>query len=288
MKKDRARQEIKVCGINAALALARRRTDDIARVFLVEDRIGDMAPILKACAERKRPYRIVAEEELSKIADTVHHEGVCIVARPKPVRTLEAFLSAARRARGPFAAVALERVRNPHNLGAIFRVAAHFGASAILVLGETVDSRVRPAHRRGTPRVSSALSTAVHRTAEGGVESVDLVEVTGDPHVAFGALKRAGFRIVGTSSRAERSLFDVTLPDRVLFLLGSEATGLSERILGQCDDVLSIPGTGAVESLNIAASSAVFLAEVWRTRASLRVGGRSRGRQGSPRLGREA
>jgi TrmH RNA methyltransferase len=151
-----------------------------------------------------------------------------------------------RQSSGPRCLVLLEGVTNPHNLGAIARVAAHFGVHGILVSGD-----------------APTLSAAVHRTAEGGLEHIPVVRV-GDPVAALALLREAGYVGIATSSHTGDTLGRVSLPEKALFLLGSERDGLSDRLLEAAGLCLRIPGTGAVESLNVATATAVLLAEYRR------------------------
>lgn len=137
---------------------------------------------------------------------------------------------------------------NPHNLGAILRSAAHFGVSALLL-----------------PRHSSlALSGAAARVAEGGAEAVPLVRL-GQDDAAIAQLHAAGFRLAATLVRGGDDLFRAALPPRLVYVLGAEGEGMSPALAAACDLRLSIPGTGAVESLNVAAATAVLLAQ-WASR----------------------
>jgi TrmH RNA methyltransferase len=247
------KDEVKICGQNAVRALIERRPDDVVRVYLTEDRIKAWSRLLKDLAERRKVYHVITEAELEKVAETVHHEGICVVARPKrwlPEREVEAVLEPRDE---PISVVALEGVNNPHNLGAIIRVAAHFGVRLLVLLpgGGAVPN----------------LSTAVHRTSEGGVEAIEVMRAQ-DALRVIGTLKRAGLEIYATSSHGQARLYDQRLARRAAFLFGAEGTGLSPKLEKAADRVLAIPGSGEVESLNVATAAAVVLGEAFRTRGA--------------------
>ena len=237
--------EVKTYGLAACRALWKRRPDDILRVYTTAEVARIVGPLLAHCAERRRPYRVVPASELETITESRHHEGLCIVASPRPNVALPEVLTIT----GPACILALAGIENPHNLGAIVRSAAHFGAHALL-LGED------------EPRLAGAAA----RTAQGGAEWVDVVRV---PALVPALLtcRRAGFTIVATSNQEGRALFDEPLPPRVVVLLGSERAGLSPDLLRSSDLIVRIPGTDHVDSLNVAAAAAVLLAESWRRRA---------------------
>src|SRR5262249_59847971 len=103
----------------------------ILRVYLVKELVKPFGDLLHACAELRRPYKIVEPDELERLTESRHHEGICVVAAASPPRALADVLAEP----GPGWLVALAGVENPHNTGAIVRTAAHFGARAVLVGG---------------------------------------------------------------------------------------------------------------------------------------------------------
>jgi RNA methyltransferase, TrmH family len=237
--------EVKVCGRHACRALFERRAARILRVYLTQELVQPFGDLLHACAERHRPYKIVEPAELERLTESRHHEGICIVVAAEPPRVLADVVAPP----GPGWIVALAGVENPHNTGAIVRTAAHFGARAVLVEGE--------------PR---RLPPVVYRTAQGGAEWVEVVAAPALP-AALGEARRAGFTICATASRGGTPLFAAALPARAVVILGAEDLGLPAAVARAADLTLEIPGTGHVESLNVAAAAAVVLAELWRRHA---------------------
>ncbi len=229
-------------GFNACRALFEARPDAIRRVLLSESVAPRFGDLMRAMARMRRPYRVVDAAELDKVAGSRHHEGVCIIAEalspPSPADLLEGLGD--RPARYLF----LDGVGNPHNVGAILRSAAHFGQSAVA----------------GFPEELPAVAGAVARIAEGAAEHVPVLSWP-DPGRALDRLAEQGFSSVATVVRGAPSLFETELPRRVVFLIGAERDGLSEAARDAADLGVTIPGTGTVESLNVAAACAVLLAE---------------------------
>lgn len=244
-KREAARDEVKVFGVNAVHALAAHRIDDVIRVLLLEAQIKPFSKLLEWCAANKRAYHVVDEEELARFAGSLHHEGICVLARARPVPGVLQAIEELAATRGPQVVLVLEGVQNPNNVGAILRTAAHFGSTLVLHQGD------------------APSSTAITRTAEGGAELVDLVPVS-DLKAALKALKNARFEVVATSGTAKNSLYEVELPERMVLLLGAERTGLSRGALAMAGQSISIPGSGWVESLNVSVAGAIVLAEHWR------------------------
>lgn len=238
------KQELRCYGLNAVQAVFARRPEAIRKLYLSEARIPQLQPLLSWCVKNRIGYRVVEEADLGKLAASSHHEGVVAdVLRVEP-RALSAWLQSLPQ--GPVLALWLDGVGNPHNFGAILRSAAHFGVAAIL---QPQDSPL-------------AVSGAAARVAEGGAEKVPLVRMR-DRDDSLASLRAAGFSLAATVVRGGQDLFSTKLPERLVYVMGAEGEGMDEALAAACDLKLSIPGTGAVESLNVAAATAVFLAQ-WR------------------------
>lgn len=238
-------RELRLHGFNAVRAAFERRPQALRKLYLSQARVSQLKPVLAWCAQQRIGYRVVEEADLQKLAASSHHEGVVgDFVRETPLE-LAAWLDGL--AAGPQCAVWLDGVGNPHNLGAILRSAAHFGVAGVLV-----------------PQASSlALSGAAARVAEGGAEAVPMVRLP-DNSSAIATLRTAGFGIAATVVSGGADVFVQSLPPRVVIVIGAEGEGMDRTLATACDLQVSIPGTGAVESLNVAAATAVLLAG-WRS-----------------------
>ena len=239
--RERRDAELRLYGLNAVRAMFARRPQALRKLYLAEARIPQLQPLLKWCVAHRVGYRVVDDADLQKLAASAHHEGVVaevLREEPLPLSSWLRDLPA-----GPQCALWLDGVGNPHNLGAILRSAAHFGVAAILL----------PKHS------TLALSGAAVRVAEGGAEAVPLVRL-GREDNSLAQLRGAGFGLAATVVRGGSDLFQASLPRRLVYVLGAEGEGMSQALAAACDLRLSIPGSGAVESLNVAAATAVLLA----------------------------
>lgn len=246
-RRHRAKTEEVFHGVRSCESLFASRPEAIVRVYLTPARQREFASLLAWCAREHKGFQVVGEENVARIAGSLHHEGIAILARglrrgtmPDLVDGLEAGTIL-----GPL--VYLDGVQNPHNLGSILRTAAHFGAGG--VLGRS--GRLPP------------VSAAAARVAEGAAERVPVFDL-GTPDADLGQLRRRGFRTVVTVSHGGVRLFDAPLDRRVVVVVGNEAEGVSKPLLAAADVVVTIPGTGMVESLNVAVACGVVLGEVWR------------------------
>ena len=237
---------MRLYGLNAINAVFSRRPQAIRKLYLLESRIPAVQPLLKWCVANRVGYRVAEEADLDRLAASTHHEGVVadvLREEPMPLSPWLRDLPA-----GPQCALWLDGVGNPHNFGAILRSAAHFGVGAILL----------PKHS------PLALSGAAARVAEGGAEAVPLVRM-GRTDNAIAQLRGVGFTLAATLVQGGRDVFTTELPERVIYVIGAEGEGMDRELAQACDLRVSIPGSGSVESLNVAAATAVLLAR-WRHR----------------------
>ena len=153
-QRERRVAELRLYGLNAVRAVFAKRPQAIRKLYLAEARIPQLQPLLKWCVANRVGYRVVEEGDLHKLAASAHHEGVVAEVLREEPQPLTAWLR--ELPDGPQCALWLDGVGNPHNLGAVLRSAAHFGAAGVLVPADS----------------GLTLSGAAYRVAEGGAEAV--------------------------------------------------------------------------------------------------------------------
>jgi TrmH RNA methyltransferase len=243
----KAAREQRLYGLNACLAAFARRPEGLRKVYLTEARIPALKPVLAWCVKQRIGYRVVETTDLDKLTASRHHEGVCFDLLPPAPLSLQALLDTQPRAPSSSLLLWLDGVGNPHNLGALLRSAAHFGVAGAIVPSD------------GGLDVSGAAA----RVAEGAAEIVPLVQVEA-PEQALRSLRADGYVLAATVPHEGASLYETALPRRLVLVLGAEGEGMSNELIAGADLRLTIPGSGAIESLNVAASVAVLLGEYWR------------------------
>jgi len=246
-------EETRLYGLNACLAAFARRPQAVRKVYLTEARIPALKNVLAWCVKNRLGYRVVEDADLDKLTASRHHEGVCFdMLRAAPL-DLAQLLSLQPSSPVPSLLLWLDGVGNPHNLGALLRSAAHFGAGGVIVPADS----------------ALDVSGAAARVAEGAAEVVPLAHVATGTNIRS-ALHAAGYKIAATVPRNGASLYETRLPPRLVFAFGAEGEGMSASLIDAADLKLTIPGSGAIESLNVAASVAVILGEYWRQNAGAR------------------
>ncbi|MGQ0673777.1 MAG: 23S rRNA (guanosine(2251)-2'-O)-methyltransferase RlmB [Hyphomicrobium sp.] len=171
-------------------------------------------------------------------ADTVH-QGVMLETEPLEEPGLEELTERAMRG-GPI--VVLDHVTDPHNVGAVLRSAAVFGASGMIMT------------RRHSPPLNGVLAKA----ASGALELVPVLLVQ-NLAKTLGELKAQRIRIVGLDGGAERRLEDEPFEGAIALVLGAEGKGLRQLTAETCDALLRIGATGPLASLNVSNAAAVAL-----------------------------
>ena len=230
----------KVFGLNAAHAVMRMRPDDVLHIAHAKGARRELRELLREAASRRIAYREVEPDELERIADTVHHEGVCLLVRARAEARVDDL--ARELARGGVV-VALDRVENPHNVGALLRSLAFFGARGLLLESQR----------------ERALGPAAVRVAEGGAEYVPTC-VVGSLCDALDQLRAAGAHIIGADAHRGEPVARYRFPARSVIVLGSERYGLARDVEARCTELVHIAGTDAVESLNVSVAAGILLA----------------------------
>ncbi len=143
----------------------------------------------------------------------------------------------------------LDGVTDPHNLGACLRVADGAGAHAVIAPKD---------HAAG-------INATVAKVASGAAETMPYFMVTNLART-LGELKERNIWCIGTSDDATKTIYDIDLKGPVALVLGAEGEGMRQLTRKTCDELVSIPMHGAVESLNVSVASGVCLYEALRQR----------------------
>ena len=163
------------------------------------------------------------------------HQGLYLETDPLPSPAIEDLP-----ARGTV--LVLDQITDPHNVGAIFRSAAAFAATAIVMT------------QRHSPEATGALAKA----ASGALEHVPLINVQNLAR-ALTTLKQSGFFVVGLDSTGDADLTDLALRAPLALVLGAEGKGLRQLTKAICDHVARIDLPGDIKSLNVSNAAALAL-----------------------------
>lgn len=238
--RPRRPEPARICGVNAVRALFIRRPEAVIRLHYLAERRPVAGPLCRYLARHHKAYREVLDDELTRIAGTEHHGGIVALAEPRralplpnpppPILFAGAVLPV------------LDGIGNPHNLGAIARGAAFFGAKAMILSDD--------------PRQAD-LSDAAYRTSEGGLEHMAVFRAEHLPSL----LRRLSGQFLVTAAVAAGGQPPHALPrgKPIALVLGNEESGPSPDVLACCEARVTLTGSGLVESLNVAAATAVLM-----------------------------
>jgi 23S rRNA (guanosine2251-2'-O)-methyltransferase len=177
------------------------------------------------------------------------HQGIAVQVTPLPqvmIDDLEADASPNQ------CVVVLDQVSDPHNVGAILRSCAVFGAKALIL----------------TDRNAPAESGALAKSASGALEIVPLIRVINLAH-ALKDLKDIGFWCVGFAESGEKRLDQIDLNGKIALVMGAEGDGIRRLTKDLCDFMVCLPTANTFSTLNVSNAAAIALYETFRTQQKI-------------------
>lgn len=169
-----------------------------------------------------------------------NHQGVMIEVDSFQYKSLEDI-------KGSQKLILLDKIEDPHNLGAIIRSAESFGFDGVII----------------PERRSAKVSPTVYKTSAGAINNINIVMVK-NLNRAMEEIKEDGFWIYGLAGEAESSIDQTDLKGKVALVVGNEGDGLSRMVREHCDMLVKIPMEGLVNSLNASVATAISMYEVNR------------------------
>jgi 23S rRNA (guanosine2251-2'-O)-methyltransferase len=182
--------------------------------------------------------RIADGEEIERLCGSPDHQGVCADAGSYAYADPGSLLSAE-----DALVVCLDEVQDPHNLGAVCRVAESAGAAGVVI----------------PERRSAEVTPAACKASAGAVEHLAVARA-GNLANWLGQAKQAGAWVYGAEAGPQAASYDTLDYDgRVVLVLGSEGRGLRPRVASACDQLVSLPQRGRVNSLNVSTAAAALM-----------------------------
>ena len=239
-----------VYGFHAVTARIRHRPDSVIRILVDRNRHDPrLKRLLLAARERGLEVETITGEQLDKTAGTRGHQGVVALVNPQlRAQTLDDVLE--RIDESPLLLV-LDGVQDPHNLGACLRVADALGAHAVLA----------PKDR------AVGITATVEKVASGAAQTIPYIVVTNLSRT-LKDMNTHGIWTIGAAQEATLPLAACDLKRPVALVLGAEGEGLRRLTRRTCDELISIPMLGTVESLNVSVAAGICLYEARRQRQS--------------------
>ena len=238
-----------IYGFHAINARLWQNPKSLVELYLQEGKTDTRSrEVLAKASQENVRLHFVSLERLNTISKGARHQGVVgfIDASRNHVH-LEDILDHLRE---PALLLILDGITDPHNLGACLRTADAMGVHAVIA-----------------PKDKSAgLNATVSKVACGAAETVPYITVTNLART-LRELKEYGIWIVGTDMGGNSDLYHYTIPQSVAWVMGNEGEGMRRLTREHCDELVSIPMFGTVESMNVSVSAGMVLSETRRQRS---------------------
>lgn len=233
------KQDVYLYGRNPIRELLLRSPERIETLYLSQSAEPEFIPLAKSANVHREP---LPNNQFMRDLDGVVHQGV--VARVSMKNLVEEYSTFINRLEvTPHTSlVLLNEISDPHNMGAIIRSAAAFGASAVLI----------PTHNQ------SPVTGTVTKASAGMVFTTPLVAINNENQTILD-LKKRGFWIYGLAAEGKNELSKERFDAPATFVIGSEGEGLREKTREHCDILLRIPMHERCESLNASVSAGIVL-----------------------------
>ena len=241
-----------IIGRNAVME-AVRSGREIDKLFVAKGNTsGALVPIIEKCRARKTVIKEVPVNKLDFMSGNAAHQGVIALIPSKGYCTVDdIFNTANEKGEQPFIIIC-DGIEDPHNLGAIIRTAEATGVHGIII----------PKHR------SVTLNATVAKSASGALEYMNVCKVT-NISSTVDELKKRGVWVFGADMDGEYwCKSDYTSPTAVI--IGSEGNGISRLVKDKCDQIISMPMCGKINSLNASVAAGVLMYEVAKQRLNIK------------------
>lgn len=240
-------------GLHAIREALRAGTRPLQRL-LVQRTDRQFAEIVHQAKAKGVPVHIEPPAAFDRLVPGGKHQGVIAFVAAKAYSSTEEILERARLRGEPPLLVILDGVEDPHNLGAVLRTAEAAGVHGVFI----------------PERRAAGLTSVVAKVSAGALDHM-LVARVGNLSRLIEDLKTSGVWVYGVEPSAKTPYTSLDMTGAIALVLGGEGEGIRPGVLKECDEGISIPMKGKVESLNVSAAVAVTLFEVVRQRGKKAV-----------------
>lgn len=235
-----------VTGRNPVREALQREPEALEQV-LVQQGAKGLGAIRRAAAAARIPVKMVPPQRLGRLAAGGRHQGVVAIRTAVAYLSLEKMLAGVApdldtvRQKKP-RILALDHIQDPRNFGALVRSAVAAGVSGIVVPSR----KMAPAN---APMIKASAGTALRVP----------IARTEDLALALDGIKERGYYVVGAAQNGGASIWEIDWNRPFALVVGSEGSGLRDRVARQCDFLASIPMPGDAESLNVSVAAGIIL-----------------------------
>ena len=233
-----------VAGKNSVVEALRAKVPARELVVAIKVEIDEkISEAIRLAKNSDLPIKELPRRALDDLTGSANHQGIALVIKPFNYTEFDKLISNAKK---PMMLIGLDGITDPHNLGAVVRSAAAFGADGVVI-----------PERRNASMTGSAWKASAGAAARMPISQVtNLVRTIEDA-------KKAGCFVIGLDAEGDATLAKMNLATESIFIIvGSEGKGLSRLVRDKCDLVVSIPMQSTVESLNASVATAIVMYQV--------------------------
>jgi 23S rRNA (guanosine2251-2'-O)-methyltransferase len=245
-------KSIHIFGFHSIESLLNTNPESVLNVFIQtgrkDTRVNSLTKIL---SDLKIPFSEVDKNNLDRIAKGEAHQGIISEVILPPLLTEDGLLTSIEDLQTIPLILILDSIQDPRNLGACLRSANAAGVSHVII------------NKDG----SAPINALVHKTSAGAINSLQIFHVTNLSRT-IKSIQEKGVWVIGLDSDSSSKIYDVDLSDPIAVVMGAEGKGIRQLIKKTCDQLVTIPMSGNIESLNVSVATGIALFESKRQRES--------------------
>ncbi|MGO3752305.1 MAG: 23S rRNA (guanosine(2251)-2'-O)-methyltransferase RlmB [Peptoniphilaceae bacterium] len=228
-----------IYGRNPAIEVL--KNEKVDKLYLQKgNRDGSIKKIYSMAKEDNILITEVGKSKLDQMSNGANHQGVVALVSGFKYSSIEDILKEDKKV------IILDKLEDPHNLGAIARSAEAFSFDSIII----------PKHK------SVYVNDVVYKTSAGAIDNLKVAIETNLTNV-IEKLKKENFWIYGADLKGDK-YFNSDFKGKVVLVIGNEGKGISQNIKKHCDKIISIPMSGKINSLNASCAASILMAEIQR------------------------
>ena len=243
-------KSINIFGFHSLESLLKTNPERVLKVFIQTGRSDKrILSILDDLLIQRISFSKIDKNKLDLLAKGESHQGIIaeIILPPLPGETIliESIKNSSKK---PLMLI-LDSIQDPRNLGACLRSANAAGVDYVVI------------NKDG----SAPINSLVHKASAGAINSIKIFQVTNLVRT-IKAIQKEGLWVIGLDGNSSTSIYNVNLADPIAIVMGAEGKGIRLLIKKTCDQVVTIPMSGNVESLNVSVATGIALFESMRQR----------------------
>jgi len=245
-------KSIEIFGFHSIESMLKSNAELVLNVLIQNERKDKrINELINTLSSQKLSYSFADKATLDKISKGELHQGVISSVIPPSILNEESLIKSITRFNQNSLILILDSIQDPRNLGACLRSANAAGVSHVII------------NKDG----SAPINSLVHRTSAGAINNLQIFHVTNLSRT-IQQIKKRDIWVLGLDGNTESSIYNVNLTGSIAIVVGSEGKGIRSLIKKNCDQIVSIPMSGNIESLNVSVATAIALFESKRQRES--------------------